>query len=257
MPLLMPGRLIILWTVYSCRKEDRDAAEKDSETQNATMQPSNDERRADTSIDMHREESGVDRSQEIGLHNTFEDHVGGHTVLEVAAPTDNNEGRAEVDKNTQHKEGAAKRTHHHVLHNAFKERVFGHRMEEATFRPVISAYSLRSTEECDEALAATKHMTAQLLPSFDERLWSGWKRKEEAFSYLEVDLFLKFFEFVEKYYFRIMVETLKANHITIHDDAEDKECGEIENRFRQALKNRTFSHKEEAGRFVSFMSPQS
>ena len=68
------------------RKEDRDAAEKDSETQNATMQPSNDERRAETSIDMHHEESGVDRPQEIGLHNTFVDYVSSHTELKLAGP---------------------------------------------------------------------------------------------------------------------------------------------------------------------------
>ena len=54
-----------------------------------------------------------------------------------------------------------------------------------------------------------------------------------------------------------MVETLKANHITSHDDAEDTVCDELENRFRQALKNRSFSHKEEPNRFVPFLSPQS
>ena len=81
------------------KKENPTAAQKDSKPQNATMQPSNDERRADTSIAMHREGSDVDRSQEIGLHNTFEDYVSGHTVLKLAGPTDNNEGREEVAKN--------------------------------------------------------------------------------------------------------------------------------------------------------------
>ena len=54
-----------------------------------------------------------------------------------------------------------------------------------------------------------------------------------------------------------MVETLKASHITIHDAAEDKGCDELENRFRQALKHRSFSHKEEPNRFVPFLPPQS
>ena len=49
------------------RKENRTAAEKDSKPQNATMQPSNDERSADTSIAMHRERSDVGKPQEIGL----------------------------------------------------------------------------------------------------------------------------------------------------------------------------------------------
>ena len=50
--------------------------------------------------------------------------------------------RAEVEQNTQHKEGAVKRTYQHVLQNAFKEHVFRHKTEEATFLPVMSAYSL-------------------------------------------------------------------------------------------------------------------
>ena len=69
-------------------------------------------------------------------------------------------------------------------------------MEETTFLPVISAYTFRSTDERDEALAATKHMTAQLLPSFDAKLWSGWEKGEEDLSYLDVDLFSQFTEFV-------------------------------------------------------------
>ena len=111
------------------RKENRTAAQKDSKPQNATMQPSNDERSADTSIAMHRERSDVDKPQEIGLHNTFVVYVSSHTELRLAGPADKNEGREEDAKNMQHKEGAETRTHQHVLHTAFKERVFGHRME--------------------------------------------------------------------------------------------------------------------------------
>ena len=54
-----------------------------------------------------------------------------------------------------------------------------------------------------------------------------------------------------------MVETLKANKVTIHNNNEDKERGESKNRFRRALKNQTFSHKGDAGRFVAFISPRS
>ena len=49
---------------------------------------------------------------------------------------------AEVEQNTQHKEGADKQTYQHVLQNFFKEHVFRHKTEEATFLPVMSAYSL-------------------------------------------------------------------------------------------------------------------
>ena len=97
------------------------------------------------------------------------------------------------------------------------------------------------TEEYDEALAATKHMTAQGLPSFNEHPWTVQQMKEEAFSYLKVDLVLKFVEFVENDYFKIMVETLKANKVTIHNNTEDKERGESKHRFRRTLKNQTFS----------------
>ena len=75
------------------RKENRTAAQKDSKPQNATVQPSNDERRADTSIAMHREGSDVDRLQKIGLHNTFEDYVSGHTVLKLAGLHNNTEAK--------------------------------------------------------------------------------------------------------------------------------------------------------------------
>ena len=166
------------------------------------MLPSSDEHRTETSIVMHSEESVDDRTQEIGLHTTVAGHVSGHTVPEVVAPTVNNKGRAEVNPSTQDKEGSVQETYQHVRRTAFKERVFRHKMEETTFLPLISAYTLRSTEERDEALAVTKHMTAQLLPSFDARLWSGWEKKEEAFSYLEVDLFFKFSEFVEQKIFQ-------------------------------------------------------
>ena len=43
------------------RKEDRDAAEKDSEAQSATMLPSSDEHRTKTRIIMHSEENEDDR----------------------------------------------------------------------------------------------------------------------------------------------------------------------------------------------------
>ena len=83
-----------------------------------------------------------------------------------------------------------------MLRTAFKERVFRHQMEKTTFLPVISAYTFRSTDEREKAHAATKHMTAQLLPSFDAKLWSGWEKREEDLSYLDVDLFSQFTEFV-------------------------------------------------------------
>ena len=50
--------------------------------------------------------------------------------------------RAEVEQSMQYKEGSVKKTYQHVLQNAFKERVLRHRMEEATFLPVISTYTL-------------------------------------------------------------------------------------------------------------------
>ena len=115
------------------RKEDRDAAEKDSEAQSATMLPSSDEHRTETSIVMHGEEEVDDRTQEIGLHTTVADHVSGHTVPKVVAPTVNNEGRAEVNPSTQDKEGLVQETYQNVLRTAFKERVFRHKMEENVF----------------------------------------------------------------------------------------------------------------------------
>ena len=74
---------------------------------------------------------------------------------------------------------------------------------------------------------------------------------------MEVDLFVEFTEFVERNDFRIMVETLKANHHTIESDTENNGCDDLENCFRRALKNRSFSHKEEPNRFVLFLPPQS
>ena len=130
-------------------KEDRDAVKEDSKAQSATMLPSSDEHRTETSIVMHSEESVDDRTQEIGLHTTVAGHVSGHAVPEVVAPTENNEGRAEVNPGMRDKEGCGKETYQHMLRTAFKERVFRHKMEKTKFLPVISAYIFRSTDERD------------------------------------------------------------------------------------------------------------
>ena len=192
-------------------KEDRDAVKEDSKAQSATMLPNSDEHRTITSIVNYSDEKVDDKIQETGLHTIVAGHVSDHAEPDVVGQTKNTGGRAEVNPGTLDKEGCGKETYQHMLRTAFKERVFRHKMEKTTFLPVISAYTFRSTDERDKALAATKHMTAQLLPSFDAKLWSGWEKREEALSYLEVDLFVKFTEFVERNYFRIMVETLKAN----------------------------------------------
>ena len=177
-------------------KEDGDAVKEDSKVQSATMLPSSDEHRTITSIVNHSDENVDDRIQETGLHTTVAGHVSDHAEPEVVGQTKNNGGRAEVNPGTLDKEGCGKETYQHMLRTAFKERVFRHKMEKTTFLPVISAYTFRSTDERDKALAATKHMTAQLLPSFDAKLWSGWEKREEDLSYLDVDLFSQFTEFV-------------------------------------------------------------
>ena len=74
-----------LFVSQQTRKEDRDAAEKDSEPQSATMLPSSDEHHTETNIVMHSEESVDDRTLEIGSHITVAGHVSGHAVDQYAA----------------------------------------------------------------------------------------------------------------------------------------------------------------------------
>ena len=93
--------------------------------------------------------TGQDVEERVGMQKHVEDmflsECSGEEAkarIKFLGPEGLHTMRAEVEQNTQHKEGAVKRTYQHVLQNAFKEHVFRHKTEEATFLPVISAYSL-------------------------------------------------------------------------------------------------------------------
>ena len=93
--------------------------------------------------------TGQDVEESVGMQKQVEDmflsECSGEEAkarIKFLGPEGLHTMRAEVEQNTQHKEGAVKRTYQHVLQNAFKEHVFRHKTEEATFLPVISAYSL-------------------------------------------------------------------------------------------------------------------
>ena len=91
-----------------------------------------------------------------------------------------------------------------LLEKSFTERCFAHRMRDECFLPLIPTQSVGLASKRIEACEIVALVTAEMLPKFDEELWSSWSKQEEVLKFLDTEPVESFQAFVNDEYFPIM-----------------------------------------------------
>jgi hypothetical protein len=101
----------------------------------------------------------------------------------------------------------------YLVEKSFKSGIMAHKMIDNLFVALLPPQSLGDQQERAEAVDAVQKMTQELLPKFDNALWAAWKKKEQAFAYLDVDVDVsnEFKQFVAKDYYLTMKDIIATS----------------------------------------------